>query len=384
MRSLPALLAVAIAVILVVGVVGTFVVQPQKMISVTAEFTEAPGLYPGNHVDVLGIPIGTVTSVQPGPDHVDVTMSVRADVALPRNVDAELMAPEIVSDRFVSLNPPYTGGPRMVDHHVIPPSRTATPVSADQVLNTLDQLVTALGPTGANRSGALSSLLAQLAKTFGGQGPNLHSAITNLGQALGALGQNGPQLAGLLNHLGTFTGALSTDGNAYTSFANDLAAVSTELASDDADIAGALHNLQLALGQLAAFVQTNRSALGGTAANLQTFAATLANEQQALVQTLATAPLALQNVVNAINPSAPGGTALRVRYDPSPATAAINGPICGNTLLRLLVVTTGQAHPTPLDLVCGFTAAVGALGTAPGAPTGPDLSLGALMNAGRS
>ena len=250
LRSVNAWLAAAIAVILLVGIVGTFVVHAHAMVTVTAQFSEAPGLYPGNHVDVLGIPVGTVTGVRPGPEHVDVTMSVRADVVLPRNVDAELMAPEVVSDRFVALSPPYTGGPKMIDHEIIPTSRTAIPVSTDQVLNTLNQLVVALGPNGANHHGALSNLLAELAKTFGGQGPNINAAVTNLGQALGALGQNGPQLSGLLNNLGSFTKAVSADGNAYTLFANDLAAVSTELASDNTDIAGALHNLQLALGQL--------------------------------------------------------------------------------------------------------------------------------------
>jgi phospholipid/cholesterol/gamma-HCH transport system substrate-binding protein len=387
-RLLRPALAVTTAVLLVVGLVGLFVVKDVAMRTVVATFSEAPGLYPGNHVEVLGIPVGSVESVSPGPTGVAVKMSVFSSVPLPRTVDAELMAPEVVSDRYVALTPAYTSGPELEGPATIPLARTAVPVSVDQVLDTVDQLVKALGPTGANQNGALSGLLTQLAKVLGHEGPNLNASITNLGAALGALSNDGPQLTGLLDHLGALSKAAASDGSNYESFASDLAAVSTELAADNGDISGALHNLQTALGQLTTFVADNRSSLGGSAADLETFAATLAKEQNELAQTLTISPLALQNFANAIDPTAPGGGAIRVRYDATPATTAINGPVCGNTLLRLLIVTTAgqpgeKATPSPLDLICGFSSAVNALGDAPGTSTGPNVSLTALVGGAR-
>ena len=70
-----------------------------------------------------------------------------------------VVAPSVVSDRYVQLTDLSRGGPRLADGAVIPESRTATPVELDELYASLDTLVTALGPDGANNEGALSELL---------------------------------------------------------------------------------------------------------------------------------------------------------------------------------------------------------------------------------
>lgn len=352
---------------------------PTKTIS--ARFSEAPGLYPGNHVEVLGITVGSVTGVHPSPGYVTVTMSVQAGLKLPRAVGAELVAPEVVSDRFVQLTPAYTGGPQAAPGTVIPTGRTVIPLNVDQILSTLDQLVTALGPNGANKNGDLSQLLTELADVLGGEGPAINGTVNGLGQALGGLANDGPQLTQLLDRLGTFTQAAASDDSSYQAFAGALAQVSGELSGDDADIGAALHTLQLALGQLATFLQNNRGNLGSAAASLSTFAHQLAVEQQQLTQVIGTAPLTLQNLAAAVDPGAPGGPALKGRYDANAGTPALQQQVCGNALLRLLIVTTGQSHPSTWDVACGFASAIDSLGSAPGA-TGPALTIAGLAGGG--
>jgi phospholipid/cholesterol/gamma-HCH transport system substrate-binding protein len=365
----------------VMGIVSVVMFRGPSTMTVSAQFPEAPGLYVGNHVEVLGISVGAITGVHPGPDYVTVTMSVRSSLRLPADVGAQLVAPEVVSDRFVQLSPPYAGGPTAKAGTVIPPSRTVVPLSVDQVLSTLDQLVVALGPNGANNNGALSQLLSQLATTLGGEGPNIKGTVSGLGQTLSGLGQSAPQLAQLLDNLGTFSKAAAADDASYQQFANALAAVSSELAGDDSDIATALHNLQLALGQLTTFLETNGANLGAAAGSLGRFATELASEQQQLSQLLTDGPLALQNVSAAVDTSAPGGPALRGRYDPTSGTTALEQSVCGNALLRLLIVTTGQSHPVPGDVACGFASAIDSLGSVPGA-TASDLTLAGLAGGG--
>lgn len=380
-RTTATLLVMALILALVGGaaaVIG-FGGGPTKTIS--ARFPEAPGLYPGNHVEVLGITVGSVTGVHPGAGYVTVTMSVRADLKLPRNVGAELEAPEVVSDRFIQLSPAYTGGPQAPGGTVIPTKRTVIPLNVDQILSTLDQLVTALGPNGANKSGDLSQLLSELANVLGGEGPAINGTVNGLGQALGGLSTDGPQLTQLLNRLGSFTQAAAADDNSYQTFAGALAQVSGELSGDDADIGAALHNLQIALGQLATFLQNNQGNLGSATNSLGTFARQLAAEQQQLAQVIGVAPLALQNISAAVDPAAPGGPALKGRYDANAGTAALEQQVCGNPLLRLLIVTTGQSHPTPADVACGFASAIDSLGSAPGA-VGPELTIAGLAGGG--
>ena len=231
---------------------GTGDSGPSPM-TITARFATAPGLYPGNSVDVLGMPVGSVTKVTPGPTYVTVAMQVPAGTPIPARADALIMAPQVVNDRYVQLNPGYSGGPRMRDNAVIPLSRTAVPISVDEIVDNLDRLAKALGPNGANAHGALSTFVAESAHAFGGNGAALHSTLTSLGSALDALSSKSPQLTALFDNLGNLSQVASQYTGTYQAFANNLAAVSTDLASDDSEIGATLANLQQALGALAQF-----------------------------------------------------------------------------------------------------------------------------------
>src|SRR5215469_7576612 len=80
---------------------------------VTAYFAESIGVYKGSTVRVLGVPVGTVDAVRPEGTRVKVTMTLNHGVAVPARVDAVVIAPSIVSDRYIQLTPAYTGGPQL-------------------------------------------------------------------------------------------------------------------------------------------------------------------------------------------------------------------------------------------------------------------------------
>ena len=195
----------------------------------------------------------------------------------------------------------------MQDNAVIPLSRTAVPISVDEIVDSLDQLAKALGPNGANAHGALSAFVASSAHAFGGNGAALHSTLTSLGQALNALSSKSPQLTALFDNLGNLSQVASQYTGTYQAFANNLAAVSTDLAADDSDIGSTLANLQQALGALAQFTATNSTALGTSVTNLDAFAGAVAAKQQELAQALQALPIALDNISQAVDPKAAGG-----------------------------------------------------------------------------
>ena len=291
------------------------------------------------------------------------------------------MAPQVVNDRYVQLNPGYSGGPRMQDNAVIPLSRTAVPISVDGIVDNLDQLAKALGPNGANAHGALSAFVASSAHAFGGNGAALHSTLTSLGQALSALSSKSPQLTALFDNLGNLSQVASQYTGTYQAFANNLAAVSTDLAGDDSEIGATLANLQKALGALAQFTATNSSALGSSVTNLDAFAGAVAAKQQALAQAFQALPAALDNISQAVDPSAAGGPALRARFDPTGDSAGFSQSVCGNPLLRLLLLSIDRSQdkdPT-VDLDCGVNGLLAGLPTPPSASSGPNLSLSALV-----
>ena len=380
------LLAVIVAALVValigVGIVA-LVTSGGSSMTISARFATAPGLYVGNAVDVLGMPVGTVTKITPGPSYVTVVMRVPASTPIPARADALVMAPQVVNDRYVQLNPGYAGGPRIRNDAVIPMSRTAVPISVDGIVDSLDQLARALGPNGVNAHGALSAFIASSAHAFGGDGTALHATLTSLGQALGALSSKSPQLTSLFDNLGNLSQVASQYTGTYQSFANNLAAVSTDLAADDSNIGGTLANLQRALAALAQFAATNSSALGTSVTNLDAFAGAVAAKQQQLAQALGALPVALGNIASATDPNAAGGPALRARLDPTGDSQGYSQSVCGNPLLRLLLLSIDRTQdkiPT-IDLDCGVNGLLANLPTPPGASSGPDLSVSALVGA---
>jgi phospholipid/cholesterol/gamma-HCH transport system substrate-binding protein len=352
--------------------------------TIKAEFTEAPGLYNGNNVEILGITAGTVTGIKPEPGYVLVTMQVSNKYKIPADATATLMAPQVVSDRFVQLDPSYTNGPTMPAGTVIPLNRTQIPVSVDEVINSLNSLAAQLGPNGANQHGALSSLVHQLATNFGPSGPDFHNAVTSFSHALNGLSQSAPALAGTINNLGALSQALANNSSVYQSFAANLDAVTNVLANDRTDISAITEQLQQLFANLTAFINADGSNLGASIGNLKTFAAELASDQQYLAQIYSVSPLSLQNLDNAVDKTAPGGAAIRGRYDPVAATQGLFNQVCGNAALRFLVLlaTSTQTNPltvsTPTDTLCGIGNALNALTPPPGAATGPNLTLQAL------
>ena len=386
-RSSTRWLAVAAVLLLIASLLGIAVVGTEGPATRTirAQFAEAPGLYNGNNVDVLGIPIGHVTSVRSGPQYVTVTMQVNRSTKLPADVSAVLMAPEVVSDRFVQLGPGYTSGPALESGATIPLSRTAIPQSVDEVIYQLNRLASELGPTGANRNGALSTLVHQLATSLGPNGPDFHAAVVNFSQALQGLSANSPALAGTLTNLGQLSQALADNSASYRSFAANLASVTQVLANDRQDVSAVLASLQRLFANLTSFIQADGSALGSSLTNLQQFAGALSSEQTALAHAYALAPLSLQNLDNAINKNAPGGPAIVGRYDAVGSTTGLFNQVCGSAALRFLVILATGTQTNPLtqagrtDTLCGIGNALTALTPPPGASSGPDLSLQALV-----
>jgi virulence factor Mce-like protein len=386
-RRMVPLIAAGTALVVVIALVVFFVTRGGSTRTLQAKFATAPGLFKGNHVDILGVVIGSVVSVHPSNGYAMVTMSVKSDVKLPSNVGAVIMAPEVVADRFVELTPPYAGGGQWDDRQPIPMDRTTVPESVDSVIGTLTNLADQLGPNGANANGALTALLGNFANQLRGNGGDIKTAVTNFSQALHSIAADSPQLKDLINNLGTLSDALANNSATYQAFTTNLASVSTYLANDGSNIKSALANLQQFFANLNTFILENQGNLHTSLTNLSAFAQALSAQQDQLAKVFDLSPLALQNLNNAIDLNAAGGPALRARYDPQPNTAGLFNTVCGNSTVRFLVVLASGTQTNPLtpanhvDTLCAVGNAINALTPPPGSAAGPNLSLSALASA---
>ncbi|BCI85192.1 hypothetical protein NIIDMKKI_03980 [Mycobacterium kansasii] len=155
---------------------------------IVAYFTSAVGLYPGDEVRILGVPVGTVDTIEPRPSDVKITMSVSEDVKVPRDAQAVIMSPNLVAARFIQLTPAYTGGAVLPDGASIELSRTAVPVEWDEVKEALTQLSVTLSPAAGELQGPLGAAINQAADTLDGNGDSFHKALQELSQVAGRLG----------------------------------------------------------------------------------------------------------------------------------------------------------------------------------------------------
>ena len=270
---------------------------------VRAEFVRAVGLYEGSDVRILGVKVGEVTKVTPHGDRVLVDLDYDAKYAVPADAKAVVVAPSVVSDRYVQLTPVYRRGPRLADGARIGLRRTAVPVELDRIFSSLDDLDVALGPEGANKDGALSRLLAVGADNLDGQGAKVNRTVVDFSRALHTLSAKRGDLFGTVRNLQVFTTALATSDGSVRAFNTDLASVADQLAAERTELALALKNLAVALGEVASFVKDNRATLTRDIAGLADITGTLAKQKDALAEVLDAAPVALSNLQNAYNPA---------------------------------------------------------------------------------
>lgn len=342
--------ALACVLALIVAVAVWWIANGANTRKITAYFDQAIGVYSGSNVDVLGVKVGTIDSVTPVGTQVRVEMSVDRTVRIPSGAKAVVVAPSVVSDRYVQLAPVYTGGATMADGAVIPSTRTATPVELDQLYDSLNKVSTSLGPNGANSDGSLSNLLNTLSQNLNGNGQNLHDTITQLSQLATTLDSNKDNLFATVDNIGQFTKMLQNSDDTVRQFINQLSNVSGFLAGQRSQLASAVDQLGTSLGQVQSFIQNNRSALKSNVDNLESVTKVLVNERSALAETLDVAPLALDDVVNAYNASS--GT-LDARADLNELNQPPLVMIC-----KLVKQLSPSQVPADLTSACGSIAGV--------------------------
>jgi virulence factor Mce-like protein len=304
--------------------------------TVVAHFPRTVSVYEGSDVRVLGVPVGTVTRVEPTGTDVTVTMAYDDEVRLPADAKAVIIAPSVVGDRYVQLTPAYSGtGDVMADGAELSVEDTSTPLELDQIYDSLDRLNVALGPRGANKSGALSDLLSVTADNFGGQGTTFRQTIKDFSRLSSTLAGNKEELFGSVEALEGFMETLAENDQTVRQFNQSLADVSTMLAGEREELVAATRNLSVALTAVKGFVEDNKDSLSRNIKGLNRVSKVLVRQRDALDEILHVAPGALNNLALTYNPQA-GTLDTRANF--------------GETI--------NQLNADPAALLCGFVGQV--------------------------
>jgi phospholipid/cholesterol/gamma-HCH transport system substrate-binding protein len=296
-------IALAAAMVAMLAAAAYLVWPSRTGNKIVGYFPSAVGLYPGDDVRVVGVPVGKIDSIEPRATDVKITMTVDDGVKLPADAKALIISPNLVSARFIQLAPAYRGGPVMADGASIGLDRTAVPVEWDEVKEQLTALSRQLGPGPGSMQGPLSTFVNQAADTFDGNGDSFRQALRELSQTAGRLGDSRTDLFGTIKNLQVLINALSNSNEQIVQFTNHVASVSQVLADSSTDLDNTLGTLNQALTDVRGFLNDSNDALIKQVNKLSDFTSILTEHSDDIEQLLHVTPNGLANFYNIYNPA---------------------------------------------------------------------------------
>ncbi len=307
------------ALLLVTAIVAGlwyFVGRTPDTKTVKADFTFVNGLYTGSKVTVLGVPVGQISEVDPRGDHVQLTLTVPGGLKLPADVEAYVLNPSVISDRHLELGPAYTSGPQLADGALIPIDRTHSPISFDQLIDSVGTLTKIMGPAdpsaGAGTSGDLGALLADTARSWEGTGTEFGGALANLASASGIVGAHTDDIQDLIDSLNQLMQTFSAKQVSLDGLVRSMSVLSTQWSQANQDITTPLNDLRVVFDEINAFVMKHGNDVGVVAQNLEALGSTLAANKAGLAEFMDLAPLMMQNLSSTIGPDRRGRIRLNV------------------------------------------------------------------------
>jgi len=250
--------------------VGYRVYQKVTKTNVSALFDNALALYPGDRVQIMGVKVGMIDSIEPAGDKMKVNFHYDSKYKVPADATASVLNPSLVASRVIQLDPPYTQGPTLADNDVIPLARTRVPVEWDDVRQQLDKLVKELGPQSGKPGdkGAVGEVVNSLADAMNGKGKDINATFKALSDAVATLNESRGDLFATTKSLAVFVNALHQSDQQFVALNNNLAQFTGLLTNSDQEIAKAVQEIDSLLKTAHKFVQDNGSLLSKDINNL--------------------------------------------------------------------------------------------------------------------
>lgn len=295
--------AITLVAVLFGGLIVALSTETLRRTTVVAYFANSNGIFAGDEVRIVGVPVGTIERIEPEPTRVKITFSVDAKHPVPADVNAVILSPSLVTARAIQLTPSYTGGPQLQSGAVIPEERTAVPVEWDDFREQLERLTEALQPTEPGGVSTLGSYVNTAAANLRGEGTNIRNAVVQLAQTFSMLGDHSGDLFATVESLSILVSALYNSTDLLRYLNQNIASVTALLADDPDEVANAVRDLNAVVDDVGAFVADNRETAGTTSDKLASVTQMLHDSLGDIKQTLHLAPNAFQNFLNIYQPA---------------------------------------------------------------------------------
>lgn len=217
----------------------------------SAYFAEAAGLRPDSPVEVSGVRVGQVSSVDLDGARVLVKFTVDDDLPLGDRTEAAIKTKSALGAKFLEVTPRGQG------RHpgTIPLERTTSPYQLADALGDLAGTISGLNTDEVSRS------LATLADTFSETPPELHVAVQGVGRFADTLAQRDEQLRSLLLNAGKVAKVLSERSDDVLGLITDTNAVLAQLRTQSVALDRIAGSISALSRELKGFIEENREPL---------------------------------------------------------------------------------------------------------------------------
>ncbi|MBM7367141.1 MCE family protein [Gordonia hydrophobica] len=266
--------------------------------TVTAYFEDTSGIFVGNDVAVLGMPVGRITEVEPQGMRVKVRMTIDNSIDVPADVTAAIVNTSIVTTRHIELSPTYSEGPKLGDGDTI--EHTKAPVEIGTLFDAIDEIVKSMSGDRPGE-GPIADFVDVTSGIASGNGERLREALDALSKA-GKLGaDNGDALTSIISSLSKLTTALTDNYPKMKQFSASMTKVSDMLGDQSVGLVATLGDLNRTLQNTSEFLANNSGAISSSTGRLASLAANLSDFSREVVETIDVAPLLFQNLSNSIS-----------------------------------------------------------------------------------
>jgi phospholipid/cholesterol/gamma-HCH transport system substrate-binding protein len=220
------LIALVTGVIMLVGFMRVPAMAGIGHYTVTVELSEAAGLYPRANVTYRGTEVGLVDSVDLTDTGVTAVLSLKSDVSIPADLQAEVHSQTAIGEQYVALLPRGAAQP-LKNGDVIPLNRTTVPPDINALISATNRGLQAIPREN------LKTVIDESFTAVGGLGPELSRIVKGSTQLAIDARDNLDSMVSLIDQSGPLLDSQTETSDSVSAWASNLANITGQLKDQD-------------------------------------------------------------------------------------------------------------------------------------------------------
>ncbi|MGZ6753676.1 MAG: MCE family protein [Nocardioides sp.] len=273
--GLVGLVAVAVLVLLAMNA-GRLPLIGQGGRELEARFTDSSGLEAGDRVEVAGVRVGRVESLEMGRGYITVRFTVDDHVRMGADTTARIKVSNLLGSKYLEVEPAGTG-------EVTSPIPLTRTHAAYDVTAAFGDLTKTLQPID---TGQMEQALRSITTTLHGTGGDVHATLRGLSTLSRAVASRDQQVASLLHHSERLTGTLAGSRQDLAALAHDASLLLAEVDRRREAVHGLIVHTRELSDQLRGLVRDNEAQIGPALAALGRVTSQLEARQARLRSTM--------------------------------------------------------------------------------------------------